>query len=723
MTAGPDNKDALLWAYVEGQLPPDKQAELRQWLNERPERAARLYALADERLCLQELFARESAARQPTKKRSLRLWPTLSAAAALLAALGIGLWLSQTGPDPIVAQGIVARVESVQGTAFGFADATATEPRPLRPGDDILFGMRIETGPDSAATLAWLDNTARLALAESSVLSMPAGVPSVPVRASSVSLQKHMVLHQGALTATVAPQPAEQPFAVETPHALATVLGTRFRLNVKRTSNIQQGTSNVQGESTWLSVEDGQVRFTRLADQESVVVAAGEFAVAGEDLPLKAYPADTEWIEGRILFEDDFRDGFKNWTPNSLRVDGDNMVRKSSSIVDGISFGSGPWVGSGLTDDGRALTGIEMRVEKNAERWALISLKENVFQATPAYSVEFRYRTLTAYGGAEAGPYYGHVQAMQRLSSSDPKPTRTRKPFLLNTYRYSVTPSDDDDYASFLKTELDGKPHMKARATLQHGYVGFSVQKGQVFLYRCVVRELVPVPTLQPSAEGASIPRNMTTDGLLALYLFNEGQGNTIYDVSGIGEPMNLTIRNPTNIEWLPGRLRVNNPANITADPNNRELAHAMSEKKAASVVVWAKFHEVSRTHSVLFMRNVIGRWSLTWTQTRRPGKAEAPVHLAYVLGEDENGFGMRFFTNGTMDAFQPLADDSAFRQLAKSRFELLFAPDSDEIIRKQGHQAWRGDILLLAIYDRALSPEEIAESARSLPTSFSSSK
>jgi hypothetical protein len=42
-------------------------------------------------------------------------------------------------------------------------------------------------------------------------------------------------------------------------------------------------------------------------------------------------------------------------------------------------------------------------------------------------------------------------------------------------------------------------------------------------------------------------------EGLLVLYSSMEGSDNTMYDVSGVGTPLDLTIQNPANTAWLPG--------------------------------------------------------------------------------------------------------------------------------------------------------------------------
>ncbi|MEL6166577.1 MAG: GDSL-type esterase/lipase family protein, partial [Cyanobacteria bacterium J06628_3] len=53
--------------------------------------------------------------------------------------------------------------------------------------------------------------------------------------------------------------------------------------------------------------------------------------------------------------------------------------------------------------------------------------------------------------------------------------------------------------------------------------------------------------------------------GLLALYNFNEGSGDTVFDVSGVGTALNLEINNPNTTTWGYGILNLNSPSLIAS--------------------------------------------------------------------------------------------------------------------------------------------------------------
>ncbi len=67
-------------------------------------------------------------------------------------------------------------------------------------------------------------------------------------------------------------------------------------------------------------------------------------------------------------------------------------------------------------------------------------------------------------------------------------------------------------------------------------------------------RDLAGNP-VAPGTQATFDVRGLTrvTAGLVALYGFNEGAGTTVFDVSGVGTPMDLTILNPARVTWLGG--------------------------------------------------------------------------------------------------------------------------------------------------------------------------
>ncbi|MBI4660948.1 MAG: Ig-like domain-containing protein [Verrucomicrobia bacterium] len=80
------------------------------------------------------------------------------------------------------------------------------------------------------------------------------------------------------------------------------------------------------------------------------------------------------------------------------------------------------------------------------------------------------------------------------------------------------------------------------------------------------------------------------TDGLQALYSFQERSGTKINDLSGIGLPLNLTIEEPQKVAWLPGGgLSIKQETRIVSEGPATKINQAAKASNELSVEVWVK--------------------------------------------------------------------------------------------------------------------------------------
>ena len=97
------------------------------------------------------------------------------------------------------------------------------------------------------------------------------------------AIGKRIVLTKGTVSSDVVKQPVGRPLLITTPHAVARVLGTVFKLTV-------------DAKSTRLDVREGKVQLKRSSDSKTVDVGAGNFAVAGEGVELASRPGPVDEI-------------------------------------------------------------------------------------------------------------------------------------------------------------------------------------------------------------------------------------------------------------------------------------------------------------------------------------------------------------------------------------------------------------------------------------------
>ncbi len=173
---------------------------------------------------------------------------------------------------PVETRPAVATLDRVDGKVD-------LDGKPARPGEPLFPGQALHaSGAASRAALRFEDGTR---------LEIGAGAR---VRHQA---DKNFSVETGSVWADVVRQPADRPLVLETPHARARVLGTRFTLAVA-------------ADSTRLEVREGRVRLTRLPDKASAEVGADHFAVAAKGIPLAARPIN-------LLANPGFEEGVAGW--------------------------------------------------------------------------------------------------------------------------------------------------------------------------------------------------------------------------------------------------------------------------------------------------------------------------------------------------------------------------------------------------------------------------
>ncbi len=272
--------EELLMAYEGQTLDEHEREELKALLADPTNRAAMVdYLHTSEMLVtffseqekgldaqsLKESLIEERREEKPVERRSaiLKALPVWNAALAAALVLAIG---SLVVFQRIYYQPVLATVSDVQGDVQAF---WRDQNNRVKRGTPIKSKSRLLVrGTDSSALLTFADGS----------WTRIQGDARVEVQATESG--HRIKLNQGRLLAELKKQKPNQPFVFTTPHASATVLGTRIRLQA-------------QTESTVLWVEKGRVRMTRLSDGRSVLVRGGYSARASKDTtqPLRAESA------------------------------------------------------------------------------------------------------------------------------------------------------------------------------------------------------------------------------------------------------------------------------------------------------------------------------------------------------------------------------------------------------------------------------------------------
>jgi ferric-dicitrate binding protein FerR (iron transport regulator) len=185
--------------------------------------------------------------------RPNRVWVQAVLAASILA-IAVGAWLlPKYLPRPDIA---VAKVKELSGEVTSTRDS---RPTPLANAATLFAGQVITTPSGGMLEIEYADRS----------LVRIAGDSLLTVESEPTSGAKRLRLDGGQVWADVSPQTIGA-MQIVTPHAVATVIGTQFRLTV-------------DNDQTLLEVTKGKVRLESLSPSKPIMVAANESGLATAD--------------------------------------------------------------------------------------------------------------------------------------------------------------------------------------------------------------------------------------------------------------------------------------------------------------------------------------------------------------------------------------------------------------------------------------------------------
>jgi hypothetical protein len=213
--------------------------------------------------------------------------------------------------------------------------------------------------------------------------------------------------------------------------------------------------------------------------------------------------------------------------------------------------------------------------------------------------------------------------------------------------------------------------------------------------------------------------------GLEALYTFKAGGGGVVRDEAGTGEPLDLKISDLSAVSWTADGLALDEPVLIATSGPAERLSAAVRASEAITIDAWITPADAGLTGPARIV-------TLSETTGRRN----------FTLGQDGTRFDVRFRTSATNENGIPsLAAPEGSVQTRMTRVvytrdsagQARIYVDGDEVAAANvegdlsnwdgtfrlglGNETtedrpWRGTYHRLAIYSRALSPDELRQSA-----------
>ncbi len=220
----------------------------------------------------------------------------------------------------------------------------------------------------------------------------------------------------------------------------------------------------------------------------------------------------------------------------------------------------------------------------------------------------------------------------------------------------------------------------------------------------------------------ASPPR--VVEGLQALYTFDEGQGATVDDVSGVGDPAHLEIEDEASVSWLPAGLALEASTIIASRGPAAKIIQACQESNEITIEAWVKP-----------------------ANTEQDGPARIVTLSAdtgirnFTLGQEADTCDVRLRTTETSDNGVPPIGHTPAGSLTTELSHVVYTRDAlgMAFIYINGEEAvagdvggdlsnwdqdfrfglaneftmnrtWLGELRLVAVYSRALTQAEVAK-------------
>jgi hypothetical protein len=253
--------------------------------------------------------------------------------------------------------------------------------------------------------------------------------------------------------------------------------------------------------------------------------------------------------------------------------------------------------------------------------------------------------------------------------------------------------------------------------------------------YRCVVSNAAGSATSEAAVLTVIEPGDRVTDDLQALYLFAEGAGDTVYDVSGVGDPLDLIIADPSRAAWTDDGLNLSGETIVQSATPATKIIDAIRASNAITVEAWVATADLNLDGParVVSISRDTGQRNVTLGQ-----KGSAWETRLRTTTTSNNGWPPLTTANGNVStALQHVVYTRASNGLATTYINgVEVVMDNvggdllnwDETYRLglgnelNQQRPWRGELALVAVYSKALSAVEVdqnfgAFSGNSAPT------
>lgn len=241
--------------------------------------------------------------------------------------------------------------------------------------------------------------------------------------------------------------------------------------------------------------------------------------------------------------------------------------------------------------------------------------------------------------------------------------------------------------------------------------------------YAPVLRIVTGANAVITASPAVAPPDGRVKDGLLALYTFDEGAGDTVYDRSGTGTALDLAIAAPGNVHWVEGGLTIDASTVLLTTGAATKLIDGCKASNEVTIEAWIQPANIAQAGPArlvtisagLNARNVTleqdgadleARLRTTDASTNglpelsATGTASAAAlqHVVFTRAADGTE---RLYVDNVLRASDDVTGD--FSTWAGS-YKLALGNELSQ------NRPWLGTFYLVAMFDRALTALEVEQ-------------
>jgi len=313
------------------------------------------------------------------------------------------------------------------------------------------------------------------------------------------------------------------------------------------------------------------------------------------------------------------------------------------------------------------------------------------------------------------------------VKTDDSEPSKPDSPTAVSGDRkievsWSANPElDIKNYRVYRADEIDKEYRLLSEIT-GFSYVDEYLENGKTYYYRITAVDKQDNESSHSNSVSAT-PNSRVKSGLAVLYTFTKGEGDVVYDLSGVNPAFNLKIQNTNVLKWLKGKgVEFHQSTMIISDGKSEKLLQKLKQNNKITIEVWIKPANLSQSGPARivsmsldpgqrnFTLGQIGSdiaYRLRTTETSGNGIPELDTTKQVLNGEivhivaTYDGETKYLYINGKQhpESQKVNGDFSGWEN-----YPLVIGNEAT------GDRTWLGKVFLVAIYDRPLSPEEITQ-------------